>query len=138
MTLTEMEATSSAVSVRQLLDDAAVAPTNSPTTVRDYLHHIAVGGWPLLVGASEATARTYLNGYLRVIVEHDIDEVSGATRNPRLVRRFLHAYAQMTAQPSTLATVMKRARDEVDDAPSLPSRPAAQDYLDASADDDRR
>ena len=131
MTLTEMEATSSAVSVRQLLDDAAVAPTNSPTTVRDYLHHIAVGGWPLLVGASEATARTYLNGYLRVIVEHDIDEVSGATRNPRLVRRFLHAYAQMTAQPSTLATVMKRARDEVDDAPSLPSRPAAQDYLDA-------
>jgi predicted AAA+ superfamily ATPase len=131
MTLTEMQATTPSVSLARLLDGDDIAPANSPMTVKDYLYHIAVGGWPLLVGASEAAARTYLNGYLSVIVEHDIDEVSGATRNPRLVRRFLHAYAQMTAQPATLATVMKRARDDVDDDPGPPSRPSAQDYLDA-------
>lgn len=81
-------------------------------TVRDYLDHIAVGGWPLLVGAGQDAARTYVDGYLDVIVEHDIDEVSGGVRNPRLVRRFIHAYAQMVAQTANLSTIMRRAHDD--------------------------
>lgn len=119
------------MSVADLLNGIAPTPANSPVELRDYLHHIVVGGWPLLVGSDEATARTYLDGYLDIIVEHDIDEVSESPRNPRLVRRFLHAYAQMVSQPATLSTIMKRARDEVDADSNPPSRHTAQTYLDA-------
>jgi predicted AAA+ superfamily ATPase len=131
MTLTEKQVIVPTVSVAALLSGAAPSPTNSSLSVRDYLHHIAVGGWPLLVEASERTARTYLDGYLDIIVERDVDEVSGGPRKPRLVRRFLHAYAQMTAQTAALATITRRARDEADDESDLPSRHTAQIYLDA-------
>ena len=130
MTLTEKQATSPSVSVADLLLGTAPAPVNSPFSVRDYLHHIAVGGWPLLAGANERTARIYLDGYLDIIIERDIEEVSGGPRNPRLVRRFLHAYAQMIAQTANLSTIMKRARDEVDNNSDVPSRHTAQTYLD--------
>ncbi len=86
MTLVEKQAISPSVSVAGSFLGTAPAPANSPVTIRDYLHHIALGGWPLLVGADERTARTYLDGYLDIIVERDINEVSGGPRNPRLVR----------------------------------------------------
>ncbi|MBB1511034.1 ATP-binding protein [Tessaracoccus sp. MC1679] len=126
MTLTEKQASNPAVSLAGLLRGDPVTPANSTLGVRDYLHHIAVGGWPFLVGADERRARTFLDGYLDIIVEHDIDEVSGGPRNPRLVRRFLHAYAQMTAHPATLSAILKRMEDR-----EAPSRPASQLYYDA-------
>lgn len=131
MTLSEKQATNPTVSVAALLRGAVPDPVNSPMSVPDYFHHIAVGGWPLLTSANEPSARTYLDGYLDIIVDRDIDEVSGGPRNPRLVLRFLHAYAQMTAQTASLSTIMKRARDEVDDHAAVPSRHTAQLYLDA-------
>jgi predicted AAA+ superfamily ATPase len=129
MTLTEKQATTPTVSVAGLLRGIAPTPANSPVTVGDYLHHIAVGGWPSLVGAKEATARTFLDGYLTITAEHDIDEVSGAARNPRLVRRFLHAYAQVVSQPAKLASIVKLARDDHD--AEGPSRYTAEPYLEA-------
>jgi predicted AAA+ superfamily ATPase len=129
MTITEKQATNPHVSVSDLLMGIAPVPSNSPVTLPDYLHHVAVGGWPQLVGADEAVARTFLDGYLEIIVEHDIDEVSGSPRNPRLVRRFLHAYAQMVSQPSAFSTILKRARDDHD--ADAPSRHTAEPYLEA-------
>jgi len=130
MTLAEKQATTPSVSVAELLVGNVPAPANSPLALRDYLNHIAVGGWPLLVGADERVARTYLDGYLDVIADRDIDEASGGPRNPRLVRRFLHAYAQMVCHTANLVTIMKRARDDVD-AADIPSRHTAADYLNA-------
>lgn len=131
MTLVEKQATTPTVSVAELLTGAAPVPANCPLTVHDYIGHILTGGWPLLVGADLRAARTYLEGYLDIIVEHDIDEVSGAARNPRLVRRFLHAYAQLVAQTANLSTIMRRALGSVDDPADVPSRDTAQLYLDA-------
>ncbi len=127
MTLVEKQATTPSVSVAGLLGGADPVPANSPVTVHDYLHHIAVGGWPMLVGADERTARTYVDGYLDTIVDRDIDEVSGGPRNPRLVRRFLYAYAQMTSQTANLSTIMRRVGEEAE----MPSRQTAEVYLDA-------
>lgn len=131
MTLSEKQATNPTVSVASLLDGTAPTPANSALTVRDYLHHIAVGGWPGLVGRTEAAAAAYLDGYLDLIVERDIDEVSGSPRNPQLVRRFLHAYAQMVSQTAALTTITKRAREDADTDADAPSRHTAQAYLDA-------
>ena len=131
MTLAEKQVTTPSIFVAELLQGIAPAPANCPLDVRDYLHHISVGGWPALVGADEATARTFLDGYLDIIIDHDIDEVSGATRNPRLVRRFLHAYAQMASHPATVSAILKRARGDAEDESDAPSRYVAEPYLDA-------
>lgn len=129
MTLVEQQATTPTVSLSELMNGGVVEPTRSPVEVRDYLHHIAVGGWPALVGGTEHDADRFLEGYLDVIIDHDIDEVSGAERNPRMVRRFLQAYAQMVSQPATLAAIIRRARDDQDT--EGPSRYAAEPYLEA-------
>lgn len=129
MTLTEKQATTPTVSLAHLLEGGIPAPANSAVDVREYLHHILVGGWPGLVGASEDDAATFLDGYVSVIIEHDIDEVSGAQRNPHLVRRFLHAYSQVVAHPATLAAIVRRSRDEHDSQGV--SRYAAEPYLSA-------
>lgn len=127
MTLVEKQATAPTVSLAGLLRGETTSPTNSPLLVRDYLHHIETGGWPLLASATVDAARVYLDGYLDIISEHDIDEVSGGRRDPRLVRRFLHAYAQVTAHPASLATVMRRAGE----SDSVLARDTAQVYRDA-------
>ncbi|MFZ1412811.1 MAG: DUF4143 domain-containing protein [Micropruina sp.] len=131
MTLVEKQATSPTVGVADLLAGIAPEPVNSPLELSDYLHHLVMGGWPYLVGADEETADAFLDGYLGIIIDHDIDEISGANRNPRLVRRFLHAYAQMTAHPANLTAILKRAHDDLDQESAAPSRYAATDYLDA-------
>lgn len=77
MTLSEKQATTPSVSVAELLTGSRPTPANASMGVVDYLHHIAVGGWPLLVGADEPAARTYIDGYLQVVIERDIGEVSG-------------------------------------------------------------
>lgn len=131
MTMTEKLATTAAVSVAGLLVGGSPEPSNSPLTLQDYLRHIAIGGWPLLANADEKAARTYLDGYLDIIVERDIDDVSGAPRNPRLVRRFLHAYAQVVSHTASLATIVKRSHDDIDDGSAAPSRDAGRTYLNA-------
>ncbi|WP_426564335.1 DUF4143 domain-containing protein [Angustibacter sp. McL0619] len=46
------------------------------------------------------------------------------------MRRLLHAYAQLTAHPATVSTILRRARGEADDD-IAPSRFSAAPYLDA-------
>lgn len=130
MTLTEQRLTRPKVSLVELLAGSSPEPANSELTVRDYLSAIVVGGWPVLVGADEERARDFLDGYLDTVVETDIAEVSGAPRDPRLVRRFLHAYAQLTAQPARLTTILQRAHDTDGDSPT---RLTATTYVTALA-----
>lgn len=130
MTLAEKQATTPGVSLAGLFAGEQVHAANCTLQLREYLHHIAVGGWPFLVGASEAAAIDFLDGYLDVIVERDMNEVAGGPRNPRLVRRFLHAYAQLVSHPAMVATILRRAH-EGDHTSSGPSRNTAEGYLDA-------
>lgn len=92
---------------------------------------IVVGGWPQLMGAGAEEAMQFVRDYLDTIVEYDIDVVSGARRDPRLVRRFLHAYAQLSAHPARMSTIVGRAEpspDTPDEAPG-PTRWSADPYL---------
>lgn len=133
MTLSEKLAASPPVSTAALLRGTRPSPAQGGLGFRDYVHHIAVGGWPQLVGAKEDAARIFLDGYLAIIAEHDIDVVSGARRNPRLVRRFLHAYAQLVSHPAKMSSILDRAldsEDEDEEKASL-SRQSATVYLEA-------
>jgi len=137
MTLAEQGIADLTISTERVLAGEEIEPARSDLDFMTYVERIVVGGWPQLLGSSETAAQQFLAGYLDAIVEHDIDEVSGGRRNPRLVRRFMHAYAQLTAHPAALATIVSRARDQGEDEVADgrrtegPSRLGAEPYLDA-------
>jgi hypothetical protein len=129
MTLFEQRFSSGTVSLGELLDGREPPGGTSALNLVAYVERIVIGGWPALMERSVREAMAFTNGYIDTIVEHDIDVASGARRNPRLVRRFLQAYAQLTAHPSRLSTIVERARGIAEH--EAPSRWTAEPYLEA-------
>ncbi|MGF1662380.1 MAG: ATP-binding protein [Kineosporiaceae bacterium] len=76
--------------------------------VPDYVEDVVRGGWPELVDASPDRAKRFLDGYLDLVVERDVP-VLGGRRDPIRLRRFLRAYAELTAHPVSLRSVVARA-----------------------------
>ena len=129
MTLFEQGFSPGTISLAQLLDGSVPTAATSTLDLGDYAERIVTGGWPALIGRSVGDAMAFVGGYIDNVIEHDIDVVSGARRNPRLVRRFLQAYAQLTAHPARLSTIVERARGIAED--EAPSRWTAEPYLGA-------
>lgn len=128
MTLYEQEISSGLISLGDLLDGRESPSGKAALDLADYVERIVIGGWPALLESSLRDAAQFIKGYLALIIEHDVDLISGARRDPRRVRRFLEAYAQLTAHPAALSTIVSRATGESADGPS---RWAAAPYLDA-------
>jgi hypothetical protein len=131
MTLFEQHFSPGAISLADLLDGKEPAAGRATLDLAAYAERIVIGGWPGLIGRSVHHAIAFLEGYIDAIVEHDIDVVSGARRDPRLVRRFLQAYAQLTAHPVQLSKVAERARGIA--GAEAPSRHSNETYLKALA-----
>jgi predicted AAA+ superfamily ATPase len=131
MTLYEQNISAGVVSLGELLDEGASASGDCDLDLAAYAERVVVGGWPGLLGASVPAAMQFNRGYLDMIVNHNIELVSGTKRDPRLVRRFLHAYAQLTAHPSRMSTIVERARGDTAAPDHAPSRWAAEPYLEA-------
>ena len=133
MTLFEQGYSTGQASLAVLMSGEAPDATRSALTLGAYAERIVVGGWPQLLGAQPTVAIQFIRDYLDTIVEHDIDAVSGARRDPRLVRRFLYAYAQLTAHPARLSTIIVRAHggdfEGADDDPGGLTRWSAEPYL---------
>jgi uncharacterized protein len=85
-------------------------PARAPCDRRvpDYVNDVVRGGWPELVDASPNRVRRFLDGYLGLVVERDVPALSGR-RDPVRLRRFLRAYAELTAHPVSLRSVVARA-----------------------------
>jgi hypothetical protein len=81
---------------------------SSERRVPDYVEDVVRGGWPELVDASPDRARRFLDGYLDLVVERDVPAFGGR-RDPIRLRRFLRAYAELTAHPVSLRSVVARA-----------------------------
>ncbi|MHB8341605.1 MAG: ATP-binding protein [Mycobacteriales bacterium] len=130
MTLFEQGFSSGGASLANLLDGRGAQATQATLDLRDYTERIVIGGWPQLLDADVPTSMLFARDYLETIIEHDIHTVSGARRDPRLVRRFLHAYAQLTAHPARLSKLVARAGEETEETRDAgPSRWAAEPYL---------
>lgn len=128
MTLYEQGFSSGQVSLGDLLDGHEPSSGRAALQLADYAERIVIGGWPGLLAASPSEALQFIRGYLTTIIERDVDLISGARRDPRRMRRFLQAYAQLTAHPAALSTIVSRAAGERSETPS---RWTATPYLDA-------
>lgn len=144
LTLAELGQSSGDISLARLLAGEDVPSAVSEISVARYAELVVTGGWPLLIGRRPNEATTYLESYLDTLIEVDVATVSGTRRDPRRIRRFLHAYAQLTAHPAKVATIVERANGDAEPSPlhatrsgEAPderglSRWAAEPYLDAA------
>ena len=65
----------------------------------------ARGGWPAAVGADEGVGLQQARNYLDAIVETDVSEVDGMSRNPARVRALMRSIARNVAGPASVATL---------------------------------
>ncbi len=130
MTLFEQGWSSGALSIGALLAGTqSLEPGHCELALLDYVNRLVIGGWPGLLDANVDDARHFLESYLNTLVHHDINAASEVRRDPRRVRRFLLAYAQLSAHPVPLSTIVARAGD-TDDENTSPGRLAAAAYAD--------
>jgi uncharacterized protein len=129
LTLYEQEISPGQISLGDLLEGRPPPSGRAGLKLADYAERIVIGGWPGLLDGDRNQAMQFIDGYLTMIIERDVDLVSETRRDPRRLRRFLQAYAQLTAHPAALNTIVSRAA--ANDEEPAPSRWAAAPYLDA-------
>jgi len=130
MTLFEQGHSNGVVSLGALLAGEDPPADRCGLDQRAYAERIVIGGWPGLIGRSVRESDVFIRGYLDAIVEHDVEVASGTRRDPDKVRRFLRAYAQLTAHPVSLSKLVERAGEQAANGDTL-TRFAAEPYLEA-------
>lgn len=83
-----------------------------------YAHEIVASGLPGLRGLPDRQTRASLDGYLRQIVDQDIEAVGPALRDPIALRRWLHAYAGAISTTASYETIRDAAALPGSDRPA--------------------
>ncbi len=86
----------------------------SKTPLGAYAEHVVHGGWPALLDASLDEAIAFAEDYVALIVEHDVSSLDGVQRDPLRLRRFLEAYATLSAHPVPMTRIVERASSHRD------------------------
>ena len=107
MSLFESHDSNGAVSFADLFDDPHSIAARSNCKIEDYANLIVRGGWPGMIGNSEAVNRRQIAGYCDAIVKSDITIVDGVSRDERKVTSILRSYARHTASQASKTTILK-------------------------------
>jgi uncharacterized protein len=107
MSLFESGHSTGEVSLEALLDgQTQKAASADPIDFREVVRRIVIGGWPELIGADEATAHEWLDGYIAQIAEVDVQGL-GTRRDPRNVRRLLASLGRAMGQATRSTELAK-------------------------------
>ena len=126
LSLFESGISTGTVSIARLFDGEAPAALEPGVSVPEILEALVIGGWPGLVGATQASARQWLRDYLTNLIEIDVQHL-GRRRDPSSIRRLLSALGRAVG---TDTTVQALARD-VGGADGAADRDAVAGYLKA-------
>lgn len=97
------------------LFDGEPARGHSELTISRYAELLCRGGWPEVVVGVAKNAERFVRNYLTYAMEHAIPTATGVRHDPLRLARFLHAYAQLSAQTAPLNKIISRVVGE--DAP---------------------
>ncbi|MGC5165508.1 ATP-binding protein [Luteimicrobium sp. DT211] len=111
MSLFESSHSTGEVSVAALLAGQKQMGRDGGLTVPQLMERIVIGGWPDLLEADETSARRWLSGYLRQVVEVDIPSFVGR-RDPRTMSRVLASLGRFVGQSPTTRAISADAGGE--------------------------
>jgi predicted AAA+ superfamily ATPase len=126
MTLVERGTEAPTVSLRDLLSGNR-DPVSGTTEVRleSYVEEVLRSGFPGLRQLSGRLLRAQLDGYLSGIVDRDFEEAGQLVRRPRVLFRWMTAYAAATSSVATYEKIRDAAASE---SGAKPAKTTVQAY----------
>jgi len=128
MTWQELGYSSGAVKMSDLLLGADINFYEPAISLEWIIERICVGGWPALINENYKNALNMNRGYIDLLCEIDMSQVSGVKRNPDKVRSLLRSLARNVA---TLVDNKTLEKDVKINEKSELSRNTLSDHLDA-------
>lgn len=129
MTLSERGVGEPTVSLAELLSgDKPEIHGDTDVGLAQYADEIVASGFPALRGRPDWAVRAQLDGYVDRIVERDFQELGGReVRNPAALRRWMTAYAALTATTATYEAIRDASTSGEG---AKPARTTTQPYQD--------
>lgn len=128
MTWQELGYSSGTVKMADLLLGADINYYEPAISLESIIERICVGGWPTLVNGNYKNALNMNRGYIDLLCEVDMSQVSGVKRNPSKVRSLLRSLSRNVATLVDNKTLEKDVK--ISENNEL-SRNTLTDYLDA-------
>jgi len=128
MTWQELGYSSGTVKMSDLLIGADISYYEPAISLETIIERICVGGWPTLVNGNYKNALNMNRGYIDLLCEVDMSQVSGVKRNPSKVRSLLRSLSRNVA---TLVDNKTLEKDVKFNENNELSRNTLTDYLDA-------
>jgi predicted AAA+ superfamily ATPase len=126
MTWQELGYSNGIVKLSDLLKGTIIDYYQPAILLEDIIERICIGGWPTLLNADYKNALSMNRGYIDLLCEVDISQVSGVKRNPYKVRSLLRSLSRNIA---TLVDNKTLERDvQINEANDL-SKNTLSDYL---------
>jgi predicted AAA+ superfamily ATPase len=110
MTLVESGHSTGEVGLGDLVS-GEVEQHQSRLDFREVMTRLVTGGWPGWIDNGEKAARGRIEAYLDDISQVEFPQVAGKRRDPRRFLAFLEAFAAMSAQPASFASITRRLRE---------------------------
>ncbi len=104
MSLSESGESNGQVSLSQLFDGKE-PEGRSELEIEELAFALARGGWPAAIGVPQRAALQQAANYLDAIVETDVSEVDGRSRNPARVRALMRSIARNVGASALVATI---------------------------------
>lgn len=104
MSLSESGESNGQVSLSRLFDGGEPEGL-SELEIEELAFAVARGGWPAAIGVADHAALQQARNYLDAIVETDVSEVDGRSRNPARVRALMKSIARNVGGSALVATI---------------------------------
>lgn len=128
MTWQELGYSSATVKLSDLLLGSSIDYYEPAISLDDIIDRICIGGWPTLINEDLNNALNLNRGYVDLLCEVDMSQVSGVKRNPHKVRSLLRSLSRNIATLVDNKTLEKDVK--LNESNEL-SRNTLSDYLDA-------
>lgn len=130
MTWQELGYSSGIVKLSDLLEGRILDYYEPAISLEDIIERICIGGWPTLLNEDYKNAMSMNQGYIDLLCEVDMSQVSGVKRNPYKVRSLLRSLSRNIATLVDNKTLEKDVK--INENNEL-SRNTLSDYLEALA-----
>lgn len=128
MTWQELGYSSATVKLSDLLLGSSIDYYEPAISLDDIIDRICIGGWPTLINEDLNNALNLNRGYVDLLCEVEMSQVSGVKRNPHKVRSLLRSLSRNIATLVDNKTLEKDVK--LNESNEL-SRNTLSDYLDA-------
>ncbi|MBE0601129.1 MAG: ATP-binding protein, partial [Firmicutes bacterium] len=105
MSLFESEDSNGTVSLEQLFANQQEVSARVDLDLRHIAYLICRGGWPKALGYSERIALRQAYDYYDAVVESDISNTDGVSRNSQRVRLLMRSYARFISSDAKLTSI---------------------------------